>query len=67
LKNSNDSNKTDNSQIVRFPLPWWEGIKREGELLTFYDAVRFGIWVIVIWDLPFDWAQGGELVEPFGI
>ena len=48
IRNSNDSNKTDNSQIVRFPLPWWEGIKREGGLLTFYDAVMFGIWVIVI-------------------
>ena len=41
---------------------------------------EFGILVIVFWDLPFDWAQGGEsfdfaqdrepverLVEPFGI
>ena len=27
----------------------------------------FGSLNIDIWDLPFDSAQGGELVEPFGI
>lgn len=24
-------------------------------------------WVIENWNLPFDWAQGGEPVEPFAI
>jgi len=27
----------------------------------------FGILNLNHWDLPFDLAQGGELVEPFGI
>ena len=29
---------------------------------TFYETIN-----TVIWDLPFDLAQGGELVEPFVI
>jgi len=29
--------------------------------------VKFWLLEFWIWNLPFDWAQGGELVEPFVI
>jgi hypothetical protein len=29
---------------------------------SLFGSLEFGIWI-----LPFDWAQGGELVEPFDI
>jgi hypothetical protein len=33
----------------------------------FYNFIKFGILNFGICDLPFDLAQGGELVEPFVI
>jgi hypothetical protein len=33
---------------------------------AFYDSIKFEILNFGLCDLPFDLAQGGELVEPFG-
>jgi hypothetical protein len=35
--------------------------------MTFYDFIKLGILNFGLCDLPFDLAQGGELVEPFDI
>jgi hypothetical protein len=35
--------------------------------MTFYDFIKLGILNFGHCDLPFDLAQGGELVEPFDI